>query len=985
MVYLKSGIKHIIAAVIISTCFLTFSAKGQTTVLDQKISIHVKSMEIGIVLGQIKKRTGVGFVHSPNIIGHQRVSLRAKNEKLEIVLARLLKPLHIDYSLLGGQIVLSPMHEKVGSTVISENSDLIITEGLVVNQTGRALSGVSVLIDNSREGTVTNERGHYTIQTRKNANLIFTYVGYMKQTAKVSTEMQFIVLKESVTVLNPVAIVGSRAFPRTMLDRAVPVSILADSTLQSTGQMEVGQMINTLSPSFNTVKTGVNGIANYADPATLRGLSPDQMLVLVSGKRRHQFSALNVNQTVGLGTVTTDMNTIPSLAIERTEILKDGASALYGSDAIAGIVNLQLNKQVGHLVVKTQTGITSRGDGTTFLATANYGFALKESGFLNFTLQYHNAGATNRSNFYTGNIYSADSNTETQQRRLRNVWPADKPFKVGTYGTNKTQSYQAFYNAAYPVGKRWNVYSFSGVSLKRITAHGFFRSAINADVNSNPAIYPDGYLPRLPGTTTDYSSVAGLTGMLPLGWKIDLSTSYGYNALDLWARNTTNPSMEALSPTDFYIGKNTFRQHLSELNLTRQFKNLQRIQSLHLALGTQFRFDRFRLLAGDAASYFAGPLTATGKTPFANGRPGISINDQAHASRSNLGIYADLESDITKALLLAAAVRYEHYSDFGGNLTGKVAARLRIQNILSIHGSVNKGFRAPSLQQSYNRMVTSNVQADAISLTRLLSADDPRLESLGFSTLKAENSWNYNFGVAVSSKHGLRISADAYQINITNRIILSDPLTITRVPELNALFPGIDEIRFFSNYLKTTTKGLDLTAHHNLAIAEDTRLTTSLALMLNKTRITGAKLLSGNGKPAPNFNVPLLDTVSRGIIETGQPGKKVILTTEYHVKKTVALLRFTYVGPVTTWVKPAEKNVQSQHLGGRFLTDLSVTYKVNRSLSLTVGSNNVMNIYPEKLASTFPGYSHGEIPYSRSVSQIGFNGAYYFISAMLRY
>jgi len=737
--------------------------------------------------------------------------------------------------------------------------------------------------------------------------------------------------------------------------------------------------------------------------------------------------------TVGSGTVVTDLNAIPSLAIERIEVLRDGAAAQYGSDAIAGVINLGLNKSTGVATVKTQYGVTKQGDGAQYLAGANYGVKLGKTnpGYLNFTLQYQHQGETNRSDNYVGGIYTPfpalpGQPTATQienENKARaaagNVYPTvGQSFKVGKYGSNRADIYQGFYNLGLPLGGGgWSVYSFGGYSRKDILAFGFFRNAQPRNVNYSP-VQPNGYLPDLPGRSDDYSAVVGLSRKVAGSWNLDFSTGYGYNYLDLFVNKSANPSMGTASPTDFYVGRSAFGQSTSEVNVSRNYAGLFGTKSFNIALGSQFRVDQFILEKGSLESYFVGPLaegTPKGVTPVrtpkatgSSGRPGIAPEDETNATRRNVGVYLDLESDITERLLLTTALRYENYSDFGSNLSGKFAGRFKVTEGISLRGSINRGFRAPSLQQTFNSVSTSTVQNGVIVQTKQLRNNDQRLVPLGVAAPKAETSWNYSLGVAAKLNDNLLFTIDAYQIDITDRIINSERLIKGTTPGgIRALqtpaFDNVSEIRFFTNAIDTRTRGVDLVTTYKTDFSERSRLSASLALTFNETKIsrfgdTPAALQAGT----PN-RVLLIDTVSIGLIERAQPRQKILLSATYTYGKFSITPRATYFGAVVAYDKPANidkvpatpttpeipgRYVRhiSQEFGGKTLFDLSLVYTPVHAVSLTVGANNITNVYPDKVdANRFLSYSNGEIPYSRNVAQFGFNGAYYYTNLTLTF
>jgi iron complex outermembrane recepter protein len=903
----------------------------------------------------------------------------------------------------------TPFHK---TNLVNQKNVAETISGKVTDAKGESLVGVSVSIKGTTKGTITDVDGNFTLSANLGEVLVFTYVGYNTKEMPVKAGMSNITvqLEASSTALGEVNVVGTRSNkPRTDVSRPAPVDVLNAKDLQLTGQVDLAQMVQFTSPSFNSAKYGINGVANYADPATLRGLSPDQVLVLVNGKRRHQFSALNLNVTVGKGTVVTDMNTIPSLATERIEILRDGAAAQYGSDAIAGIVNIGLKKGINQGSFKSQYGVTGEGDGGSFMAALNYGFGLgKKGSYLNATLHYQFSGATDRSDVYRGRIYtkaSAPWATEDSIRKANGIWSSTNgtgisDFKVSQYGSNQTTAYQGFVNMGYPIDDEWSFYGFGGGSKKEIKAGAFFRTGdatfIPYDANSNVAIHPNGYAPSLPGSTLDYSGVVGLQRKTKEGWNMDFSTGYGYNNLDLWANNTSNPSMGAASPKDFYVGRSSFGQRTTEMNFSKGFETLFDLKDWNVAFGAQYRVDDFKLFEGDAASYAVGPLAATqSKSPGSSGRPGIALDDRADVKRSNFGSYVDVEVEPTKRLLLTSAVRYENYSDFGGNATGKIAGRYKLTENMSVRGSINKGFRAPSLQQIYNSVTTSTVQVGTIRQTKQLRSDDPRLAQVGIEDPKAEISWNLNAGVTAKIAGAKNASGteysetlftlDAYQIDIANRIIISEALPIASIPALRTRFPGIQEISFFTNHLSTRTTGIDLVVSNKYMFDNDHILNTSLALTNSETTISAVKATPDSLKLGATYNVLMIDTVSRALIETGQPRTKILVSVGYQSGKWNTNVRLSYFGEVQAWEKPAGGFHRTQIFGAKTLVDISIAYNINPKMNVTFGCNNIGNVYPDKVYSNYSSYFSGQTPYTRNANQFGFNGSFYYMNVNVNF
>lgn len=817
-----------------------------------------------------------------------------------------------------------------------------------------------------------------------------------------------------------IVVVGSRGKPRTDVERPVPVDVVSSEDLRLTGQTDLGQQVQFSSPSFNSAKYGVNGATNFADPASLRGLAPDQVLVLVNGKRRHQFSALNLNVSPGLGTVVTDLNSVPTGAVKRIEVLRDGAAAQYGSDAIAGIVNLTLNDGSDGGVLDATGGIHKEGDGVTAKLSLNHGLPIGDGGYFNYTLEYFAFEGTNRSDTYTGALYPATPAnyavtgptpafpySTANPRADRGVYP-QTPFVVGNYGANRNRTYQAFANASVPVSDSANLYAFGGYSRKDIRAYGFFRAPATA-ANAALGIYPDGYVPVFPGTSIDYSAVVGANAELG-GWKLDLSLGYGDNHLDQNATNTVNASLGDASPTEFYIGRTVFNQWIADFNASKDLGPVSIFEKgLNLAFGVQWRRDHFQVLRGSLASYQVGPLAAQGKAPGTNGRPGYAPADENDLSRRNIGAYIDIEGDVSDALLFTTAVRYENYSDFGGNLSGKLAARYKLDDQFAVRASYNRGFRAPSLQQIGNRVNTSTVQNNTILITQQVSSDDPRLATLGVPKPKAEISNSYSIGLTgdVPDVLGGRmtVTIDAFQIDIKDRIVISEGLLTANYPAVRALFPTAREIRFFTNQIDTRTRGIDAVLTYKARVGPEQDLTLTVAGTHARTQVrdqrpTPAPILVGASTAAQG--IKLLGQTATELIEVAQPRTKVLVSANYAWDKLNFGVRASYFGNVkafSTGLSPRDANVECdaanrcvQTFRGKTLFDLTLSYAFSERLTMTLGANNVFDTYPDKWKNTRDGaagqaasYSDGQTPYTRNANQFGFNGAYYFLTANVKF
>ena len=872
-------------------------------------------------------------------------------------------------------------------SAISQNK----INGKITEANSNVLEGATIQLKGTSVGTVTDANGKYILSSKKDFpwTIVVSNAGFVIKEFLVSNTGVYDFTLTERTLLGNITIVGTRGKERTDVNRPVPVDILSAKELQNTGQTELGQQLQFASPSYNSAKYGINGSLVYANYATLRGLGPDQLLVLINGKRRHQFSIPHIGFSISRGMVVTDMNTIPSLAIERTEILRDGAASQYGSDAIAGIVNLRLKETVNQGIFKTQVGTTKEGDGTDILTAINYGFKLgKQNSFLNFTLSYQKLGETNRSDPYIGTIYSSTKRVDDSIRAVRKFYPSTAPFKIGVFGQSEVKSPQFFINAGYPINDKWGLYSFGGYSYKKAIGYGFFRNAIPSNANSDTALFPDGYVPVFPAEDKDYSAVLGLTRAVLNGWNMDFSAGYGKNAVDRFASNTANASMGASSPTEFYVGFSSFSQSTIEANLSKNFEGLWKMKALNFAFGGQFRVDKYVLSRGDEASYKIGPLAASlNKTPGVQGIAGTSPQDEANKSRNNLGIYVDAEADVTENFLLATALRFENYSDFGENFSGKIASRLNLTKNIAIRGSINKGFRAPSLQQIYNSATTTTVQAGTIRYTKQYPSNDPLLDSIGIEKPKPEISWNYNLGLAIKAGENFLFTVDAYQIDITDKIVVSEALTVANIAALKNRLQGtgIQIVSFFTNHVNTQTRGIDFVSTYKTAIGNTGKLDLSLGMTFNKTKIKNIKNTPDLLQAGTTAKIAIIDTINIALIETAQPRQKIIFSANYTVGKFNFVGRASYFGPVTAWEKPANLPHIKQDFGAKTLLDASVGFNITPKILITVGSNNISNQYPDRVLTTLSAYNTGQSPYNRNVNQFGFAGSYYYGSLTVRF
>ncbi|MEH3034914.1 MAG: TonB-dependent receptor [Sphingomonas adhaesiva] len=800
-----------------------------------------------------------------------------------------------------------------------------------------------------------------------------------------------------------IVVTGSRSQQaRSNVDTPAPVDVVNAEQLTETGQVEVSQMINFVAPSFNSAKQTIANGTDHIDPATLRGLGPDQTLLLLNGKRQHTTALVNVNSTVGRGSVGYDLNAIPAAAVERIEVLRDGAAAQYGSDAIAGVINVGLKRRDNGVEWRNQAGITKQGDGRILQSSVNAGFKLGDAGFLNATLSVIDRGFTDRSGTYNNTVYlaplpatrfpgysfsvpltAAEQTRQAQDEAIVQQRRFDRRNMI--VGNSAAQTYSGFVNMGAPLGD-WEGYGFGGWTHRNGRAAGFYRYPNNART-SNLSLFPDGYLPFIETGIDDYTVAGGVRRGGRGEWVIDVSSKFGGNQITFDVDNSINASLGNATPTHFYAGKLTFQQFTNNADLSKAYDGLFGTRTFNVALGAELRFDRYAIGAGQPESYLdynppgtpAAQVKASGVQVFGGFRPDNVVSE----GRRAIGVYLDLESDITDRLLVSTAVRYENYSDFGGNVSGKLVGRYKLTEALALRGGINRGFRAPSLHQRFFSSVSTQfITVNGVNQQREVTTvrnDSEIARRLGVPSLKPETSWSYSAGATLSLGRALNVTADLYQIDIKDRIVISGRFSNT-IPALATFFAGtnVTEAQFFTNAIDTRTRGLDVvaTSMHDLM---DGKLTASLALNLNKTEIQG-----GVRTPPQlaGFGETLLNREERGRIEVNQPRSKIIGTLIYEVGPWLARIAATRFGEITT-VAP-QLPEQDQTFSPKVVTDISFAYRFTEAVELQVGANNFFDVYPDRVRD--PRLTNdGTVPYSRFATQFGFNGASYYAALNFKF
>ncbi len=861
-------------------------------------------------------------------------------------------------------------------------------KGMVKDERG-PLANASVTIEGKNNGTTTNDNGEYILKVDPGSyNILISYVGLKVQRIPVSVAAGETVTATGNTMvaektLEGVMIVGSRSnIARTSVQTAVPVDIISAKDLTATGQVEPTQMLNFVAPSFNSSRQTIADGTDHIDPATLRGLGPDQVLVLVDGKRYHNTALINVNGTIGRGSVGTDLNSLPPSAIERIEVLRDGAAAQYGSDAIAGVINVVLKKSPSPLTFKTYTGAQYAGDGFVYNFGLNKGVKLGKQGYLNISGDLRHREPTERSGVYTGTVYTSNvaaDNALIDQRgfsREHNLH----------IGQSKLLNTGFVVSAGSPVKENstTQIYLNAGYNYRKGVAAGFYRypkqtSQVIAE------LYPDGFLPEINSKINDKSFTAGIKGITKSGWNWDISDIYGGNSFRFDLTNSNNASQYAdgaNAQTEFYAGTLKFNQNTLNANFSKDLGEKVNLQSFNVAFGAEYRIDNYQIIAGEEASY-KNYDPNSGRVGGAQVFPGFQPENAVDKSRNVVAGYVDLESDINSKFLVDLAGRYEHYSDFGGNLAGKLALRYKISDYFSLRGGVSNGFRAPSIHQRFFSAVSTvfiNTTSGTVPFQQGTFRNNSDIAAaFGIPSLKAEKSINYSIGVTSKPARNVSITVDAYQIEIRDRIVLTGSFTKSNptVAAILANYPDVNSAIFFTNAINTRTQGIDIVTSADLKINNGS-LNITLAGNLNKTRLFGT-VQTTSKLPADSLNTNTLFNIEeRGRIEHGQPDTKFALSLNYKINKWNLVFRTTRFGKVSTIFNGTDRT-RDEYFSDKYASDVALSYRPAKIIQITIGANNIADVYPDKLKN-FANTSDNRFQYSRSSTQFGFNGGFYYAS-----
>lgn len=861
---------------------------------------------------------------------------------------------------------------------------ITLTGKITQRVSNEPLAGASIFLENSPAGTISDKSGNFSLNiSETNKNLIISYLGYktifLLPSEYSTSKLLDIKMEEDLIAFNEGAIVvGSHYGSRSNLDSNVPVDQFPSAVLEQTGQFDLSQQINSLAPSFYSTRLTYSDATDHMDPAALRGLNPDQTLILVNGKRHHPSAVVNTLGVVGRGSVINDLNTIPSAAISRVEILRDGASAQYGSDAIAGVINIILKENTGKFSLKSQVGQCYEGDGLQTNLSANYGLNLGKNGFLNITSEFRRREATNRAGIYQGLVYRTedqDGLTLQENIDLDNQTIEAKGLNRNDFrmqlGNSAMADGNIFLNAALPLSKSFELYAFGGANIRNSKSAGDFRLP-NSAGRSNLLLLPNGFLPEIEGKLNDQFANAGIRGEI-LKWNSDLSYTLGRNAIGFYVNHSTNASMGATSPSEFNSGSISFMQNIVNFDVSRDFADKLPVEQFLLSFGSEFRSENYRINAGEESSWINQDQASY---PGAQGYPGYQPSDEADATRNNFALYSQLLTKPLKKLSLEVAGRFENYSDFRGNFSGKASAGYAIVNGLNIRGSVSTGFRAPALHQSYYSYTGSYYFGGYLYEVLTARNNNPVTKAFGIPALKEETSRNYSLGITAKPAKNTNLTLDFYQINVQNRIVLSGffykGFGSAVVDSLLADLTTTGGAQFFTNAVDTRTRGIDFVLSHEINYSKGL-IGGSFGLNFSQTTIMG-KVHSSKEITENGLSGMLFDRQSAALLESAQPSLKYNFTINFVRNRISCVMRNTHFGEVSYLGQ--YNTAEDQVYSSKWISDLRLSYKISGKVSVSAGANNLFNIYPDKNNATLQ--NQGRFVYNTAVTQFGFNGGYYF-------
>jgi iron complex outermembrane receptor protein len=833
-------------------------------------------------------------------------------------------------------------------------------KGKVTDKSGNTIPYMNVLVKGTSNGVTTNDAGEFSLAVKSlPVTLVVSSMGFETKTVKVTnSDFITITVQEASEGLDEVVITGNRIKPRTILDSPVPIDNIDVAELVKSGQPTLDRMLTFKVPSFNSQNQAISDATAHYDPADLRGLGPSRTLVLINGKRKNQSAQVYLNRTPGKGEVGVDLKSIPTAAIERVEVLRDGASAIYGSDAIAGVMNIILKKDVEYSTFTSSAGLTSEQDGFNFSSDFNTAYTFGEGGFVNITLGYYKQETTNRA--------GVASDVGTTPRDI--AWLADNPTAGMTVGQPAMEKKDFFVNMEHPIGDDSTLYSFHGVTTRIGQSFAYYRApywrndvADSNFITRNAADFI-GYQPTFETKINDHINALGIRFPIAEGWNADASVTYGANDVDVTVNNSVNRDYLAdngTSPRSFNPGGYTFSNIVGNFDV-----NTLLTKSLGLAVGMEFKQEIFKAIEGNPLSYYGA-----GSDSFA----GIKPAEAGKWSRNNLALYSQLEYDVSDKLLLGIAGRYENYTDAGSNFSWKANGRYKLGEKGAFRASYSTGFRAPTLHQSHITLSQYIIVAGSAEplLQGTLANDNPAVQALGVPTLTHEISENLSAGLTYKFNRNFSGSIDFYQINVDDRVLFTSQIgsdgddSTTNPVEQILEDNNVVAVQVFINAGDTKTTGTDIVLNYRNIEMGEAKLHASFAANFNETTFKAIN----TPKTIADAGYDIFDRQEQGLITNSRPKSKMILGLNYINDKWDISFNNTRFGQVTI---TAPSDGIDQELAAKISTDFGFGYKLTDMITFNANINNIFDVYPDvTLASTNTSQAGSRFKYSSEVQQLG--------------
>lgn len=838
--------------------------------------------------------------------------------------------------------------------------------GTITDEQSNPLPGASVVIKGTTTGATTNFDGNFSIDANQGDVLVISFVGFENQEVTFEGSPLSIVMQEGLS-LDEVLVTGNRNKPRTAIDSAVPIDNIRTSDVMNVGEASIERALTFAIPSFNSQDQAISDATAGFAPADIRGLGPSRTLVLINGKRVNQQSQAYLNRTPGKGEVGVNLKAIPIAAVERIEVLRDGASSQYGSDAMAGVMNFILKKDSAFSTVNVGTGITSAGDGFQFNFDYNTTLPFGDGGRINFTLGYTDQELTNRAGSPGTSAFDVSTARPNEIEFAQN--DATLGMIVGRPDLKQTN---VLVNVSHPIGENSEFYTTHSYSDRWNRSFAYYRfPGWRRDVADAGFLTTDpddfmGYHPTFEGSIQDHFNVIGADLDLGNDWRLDLSVTHGKNSIDYTVNRSVNRdylAAEGWSPTTFNPGGYAFSNVIQNADFTKTFS-----EKVSFSAGLEFKEEKFEAFKGDPFSRYGG-----GSDSFA----GIAEEQEGEWTRSNVGVYAGADIDFTEKLLVSVAGRYEDFTDVGDNFSWKVASRYKVSETTAVRASVSTGFRAPSLHQQK----LSNTQYIIVSgsteplLQGTIQNGTTAARSLGIQDLFPETSQNFTAGLTFGNGNGFSGSIDFYNIKVNDRVLFTSQIEGEEGSALEASLQsaGVVAVQAWINAGNTNTTGVDFVFNW-----KRDNLNLGFNGNFNKTTIDSIDT------PTELGSVDIFSHKEQSLITNSRPQSKISLTADYTGEKFDFGLYNTNFGAVTVAHDGNDASLD-QELSSKLITDLRVTYKFTPQLRLTGIINNAFDVYPDITNPNTGTTSGGRFLYSSQVSQHGQLGRNYSLALTYKF